>query len=199
MVDTINRVTNETYDLARSTMLSGINLTDAYVQRKMEVTPATGRLPVAIIAAPVRDRNANTNLSEYGAMTQAGAVNWSNERIKAMGKKFGPWPGWTRRIGAKGLGIPVNQKAIATSVEVKRGARKNLRSTVGFQVGKLKDGSGNPLVFERVGKKNIKAMYGPSVYQLFKVAAGKIEETVYDNLEQAVIETADKAMKEILA
>lgn len=197
MVDTINQVTTETYELARSTMLSGINLTDDYVKRKMQVKLATGKLPVAEIAARVTQKTAHTNLSEYGAMTNTKAVNWSNERIAGMGHEFGKWPGWTRRTGAEAIGVAVNRKAAGVSVEVRRGARKNLKSSAGFQLGKIKDGSGNPLVFERVGKK-IKAMYGPSVYQLFKVASGKIEDQVSDNLYQAVSDSADRAMKDIL-
>lgn len=201
MVETVNTVTTQTYDLARETMLSGINLTDDYVKRKMEVKLATGQKPVAEIAARVTRKSAHTNLSEYGAMTNTARVNWTNERIAAMGQKFGKWPGWTRRTGAQSIGVAVNQKATGVSVEVKRGARKNLKSSPGFQLGKLKDGSGNPLVFERVGSgksSKIKAMYGPSVYQLFRVAAGKIENQVGDNLRDAVMATAEQAMKEIL-
>jgi hypothetical protein len=197
MVQTINTVTTETYDLARKTMLDGINLTDAYVQRKMDVTLATEQLPRAVITA-ARNKGSHTNLSEYGAMTAAKPVTWSNERIAGMGVKFSKWPGWTQRTGNKSVGVAVNQKAAGTSVEVRRGARKQLTSKVGFQVGKLKDGSGNPLVFERVGSK-IKAMYGPSVYQLFAVASGQIEKQVADNLYDAVVASADQAMKEILA
>lgn len=198
MVDAINEVTTDTYELARKTMLSGINLTDDYVRRKMEVKLATGKLPVAVISAPVKDpRKAHTSLSEYGAMTNTAPVNWSNERIASLGHKFGKWPGWTKRTGAEAIGVAVNRKATGVSVEVKRGARKNLKSSAGFQLGKLKDSSGNPLVFERAGK-SIKAMYGPSVYQLFKVASGQIEEQVSDNLYQAVIDSADRAMKDIL-
>ena len=40
MVDTINGIADSTYELARKTMLGGINLTDAYVQRKMQVIHA---------------------------------------------------------------------------------------------------------------------------------------------------------------
>ena len=202
MVQTINTVTTETYDLARKTMLSGIGLTDDYVQRKMEVKLATEQLPQAVIRADGNKKNALTNLSEYGAMTAAKPVNWSNERIASMGVKFSKWPGWTRRTGYKGIGIEVNQKAAGTSVEVRRGARKQLTSKVGFQVGKLKDGSGNPLVFERASigsHSKIKAMYGPSVYQLFRVASGQIEEQVSDNLYDAVLASADQAIKELLA
>lgn len=198
MVQTINTVTTETYELARKTMLSGIGLTDDYVQRKMEVKLATEQLPQAVIRADGTKKGALTNLSEYGAMTGSKAVNWSNERIAGMGVKFSKWPGWTRRTGHSSIGVEVNQKAAGTSVEVRRGARKKLTSKVGFQVGKLKDGSGNPLVFERVGSK-IKAMYGPSVYQLFSVASGQIEKQVSDNLYDAVLASADQAMKELLA
>lgn len=202
MVQTINTVTTESYELARKTMLSGIGLTDAYVQRKMEVKLASEQLPQAVIRADGNKKDAHTNLSEYGAMTASKAVNWSNERIAAMGHKFSNWPGWTRRTGHASIGIGANQKAAGTSVEVRRGARKQLTGKVGFQVGKLKDGSGNPLVFERasIGSHNkIKAMYGPSVYQLFRVASGQIQDQVSDHLYDAVLASADQAMKEILA
>ena len=58
------------------------------------------------------------------------------------------------------------------------------------------------MVFERASigsHSKIKAMYGPSVYQLFRVASGQIEEQVSDNLYDAVLASADQAIKELLA
>lgn len=200
MAGAINAVTEQTYDLARENITSMVGLTDNYIRRKMEVKYATAQLPQATIRADGTRKDAHTNLSEYGAMTSSTDVNWSNERIAAMGVKFGKWPGWVRRTGNKGIGVAVGKKATGTSVEVKRGARKRITSKPGFQVGKFKDGSKNAMVFERIGKgKNskIKAMYGPSVYQLFRTASGNIQEQVSDNLYDAVSEVAGKAMKEI--
>lgn len=203
MVGAINAVTESTYDLARENITSMVGLTDGYIKRKMEVKLATEKLPQATIRADGTRRDAHTNLSEYGAMTHAADVNWSNERIAAMGVKFGEkWPAWIRRKGHESIGIAVGQKAIGTSVEVKRGSRKRITSKPGFQVGKFLDGDGNPMVFERVGSgKNskVKAMQGPSVYQLFRTASENIHDKASDNLYAAVSDVADQAMKEIFA
>lgn len=198
MVDAVNATTDATYDLARKTILGGINLTDEYVQRKMGVEHATAQNPTATIVA-YGGKSYLTSLSHYGAMQLAGAVNWSNARIQADGHKFGKWPRWTRRTGNDKLGIAADTKGTGRSVEVISGSRKKLGRA--FAIAGKTDTDGNPLVFQRIpgSKKSVRVLSGPSVYQLFRVAAGQIEDQVYGDLSQSVIALAERQFEKELS
>ena len=192
-VSAINTAAESAYDLSRKTMLRTINLTDAYVQDKMQLEPATAKTPTATITALGGKRADMTSLSHYGAMQESKSVNWSNARIQAMGKKFGKWSGWTRRTGFAALDIAADRKADGKSVEVTRGSRKRMGSQ--FSLAGKKDREGNLLIFRRDNAGKIQALMGPSVYQLFRAAATDIEGQVADDLEATLIEMADKALQ----
>jgi len=206
LIDTLNEVAESAYELSRRTITTDINLTDAYVQRRMELKPATSSKPTAEIVAPFGKKNL-TNLSHYGAeVGETKPVNWSNQRIirevfKGQ-EKFGPWPGWARRKGTEHMGIPEDRKAYKMVAEVTRGKRTSIGKK--FTIPGKRDTEGNPLVFQRIGpggksgKGRIEALYGPSVYQLFRVAAERIEERVGDDLRDAVIDAAERAFEEAL-
>lgn len=202
MVDTVNEAADRTFLLARETMLSGINMTDAYIVRKMERKKATKASPSAEIIAPATRKkgrtNPFTNLSHYDAQQLTKPVNWTNERIAAERgpKAFGKWRKWTPRDGDAKRGIDAGEKAHKLSVEVIRGARKNVAKT--FTLPGLRDNDGNPLVFQRKDGGRIDALLGPSVFQLFRVAAGKIEDTVSEDLRDAVIRTAERELEKVL-
>ena len=206
LIETVNDVAGSAYELSRRTITTDINLTDAYVQRRMEFKPATKAKPVAEIVAPFGKKNL-TNLSHYGSETgETKPVNWTNERIVSevfKGKdKFGPWPKWTRRTGAAHMDIPEGRKAYKMVAEVTRGKRTSIGKK--FTIPGKRDSEGNPLVFERIGpggksgKGLIAPLYGPSVYQLFRVAAERIEDRVGDDLRDAVIDAAERAFQEVL-
>jgi len=130
---------------------------------------------------------------------RAKPVNWTNERIaKEKGPNaFGKWCKWTPRDGDEKRGIDAGEKAASLSVEVLRGQRKNVAFT--FTLPGKTDNDGNPLVFQRQPKSaRIDALLGPSVFQLFRVAAGKIEDGVYADLRAAVILTAEKELEKVL-
>ena len=207
LVDTINEVADSAYELSRRTITTGINLTDAYVQRRMELKPATKARPTAEIVAPFGKKNL-TNLSHYGAQVgETKPVNWTNERIadEVFGgtARFGPWPGWTKRTGTAHMGIPEGRKAYKMTAEVARGSRKSIGKK--FTLPGKRDTEGNPLVFERTGpggkdgKGNLQSLLGPSVYQLFRVAAENIEERVGNDLRDAVVDAAERAFRDALA
>lgn len=195
VVDAINETVDSAYELGRQRILNGINLTDEYIRRKMQVEHATAKKPTASIVA-FGGRAFMTNLSHYGAMQETKNVNWSNSRIQLMGIEFGRWPGWTKRTGNAALGIPVDQKAKGRSVEVIKGRRKTIKPAFGIP-GKV-DADGAPVVFRRDGDK-VKALTGPSVYQLFRVAAEQIEDQVAGDLEQSVIDVAERRLREELS
>lgn len=197
IVDAINETVDSAYVLGRKTILSGVNLTDDYVQRKMQVQHATVQKPKAEIVA-FGGRSYLTSLSHYGAMQLVKDVNWSNERIIAAGHKFGPWPGWTKRKGNEAVGIAVNKKADGRSVEVVKGSRKRIGPA--FAIPGKTDNEGNPLVFRRKkGSGKLETLTGPSVYQLFKVAAVRIEDQVAEDLQHAVAEAAEEAFNKGLS
>lgn len=178
MVDAINQVANNTYALARKTMLGGINLTDDYVQRKMQVVPATAAKPEASIVA-FGGRGFTTRLSHYGAMQQTKSVKYSK-----------------RSRGNQPLGIPAGSKSAGVSVEVVTGARKTLQ--YGFRMPGKKDTEGNLLLFTRNKEGKIRSRSGPSVYQLFRIAAGTIEDRVYGDLGRAVIDRSERQFQKEL-
>lgn len=202
IVGVLNDTMNRTYELSRKTMLAGINLTDNYVQRKMETRPATPSRPVAEIVAPV-GKDFNTPLSHYGALAMPKAVRW-----KQPTGKTGPWPLFTPRTGDPARGIAAGEKPGGVSVEVARGARKPMGGV--FTLPGKKDREGNLLLFRGLGvpgrsmsptknsqypqrktpRQRVEVLHGPSVYQLFRVAGARIEDDVRQDLEESVVKYA---------
>ena len=172
MVDAINTTTETAYELSRKAILSGINLTDDYVQTHMVVEKATAQNPKATIVA-LGGRGYTTSLSHYGAMQMTQGVLHPK-----------------RSRGDAARGIPIGRKAAGMSVEVTQGSRKPIQH--GFTMPGKKDSAGNLLVFTRDKFNRIKSRSGPAVYQLFRVAAERIEDQVYGDLENAVIDAAEK-------
>lgn len=86
-VGAINEVADRTYVLARKTMLAGINLTDTYVQKKMQVQRATPAQPLASITA-FGDKGNLTGLSHYGAISLGPKNGVSVEVITGARKTF---------------------------------------------------------------------------------------------------------------
>lgn len=181
IVESLNSTINDAYDLARNSMTAGINLTDDYLRRKMPITLATAAKPQATIVA----EGTTTTLSHFDKQQHITDVNWSNAQIKAMGKKFGPWPGWTKRRGNAKLGIPENRKSAGQSVAVSRGARSQFDHA--FSIPGKSDNSGNLLMFtRRPGGSGTRALLGPAVYQLFKY---QLNGTLLDETEEALAKT----------
>ena len=180
MVDTINGIADSTYELARKTMLGGINLTDAYVQRKMQVIPATAAKPSASIVA-FGDKPDLTGISHYGAIQRFQRV-FNTDRSRGDVKR----------------GIPAGLKADGMSAEIIKGSRKAFEHA--FTLPGKKDTEGNALVFARKKDTNkIVMRRGPAVYMLFRVAAGTIEDQVYGDLGQAVIDEAERQFQKELS
>lgn len=177
-VQATNLATESAYELSRKTILSGINLTEPYVARKMRVERATDKTLVASILAETGDRDAYTSLSHYGRMQLTTSTKGSKGK------------------GHPGLSIEAGSKAAGISVEVVKGRRKNL--TTGFSIAGKQDKEGNPLVFQRTGqpsknkKGKVRVLLGPSVYQLFRVAIPKISDQVGEDLEKQVIYAAER-------
>jgi hypothetical protein len=197
LVETVNDVADRTYDLARRSILSGINLDRDYLESRFEVVHATGKKPVAEIVTPVRGKSAFSNLSRYGAVRFMQPVKHPERAQGDPGRKF-----------------PVGQKAGVMAAEVTRGDVKSVGKK--FVIPSIKDRSGNPIVFRGLGvpgtpknprdkgrrktpRQAIEPVLGPSVYQLFRFTAGQIQERVMDDLESAVVEMARKEFEKALS
>jgi len=188
MVDAVNETVDSAYELSRKAILSGINLTDDYVQSRMGIVKATTNRPEATITA-FGGKGFTTSLSHYGAMQETKPVNWSTERILAAGHKLSAkWPGWVARTGDAQRNIDEGDKAAGLEVTVTRSSPKPIAH--GFSMPGKVDSEGNLLVFTRDRFGRIRSRSGPSVYQLFRVAAAQIENEVYGDLEQAVLSVA---------
>ncbi|MGH7461959.1 MAG: hypothetical protein ACREMA_13170, partial [Longimicrobiales bacterium] len=144
---------------------------------------------------------------QYGAQQLTRPVKYPNDSFKpgVMGKnprKAGTLLPWKLRVGNEALGIPVGMKQNGISVEVTRGGRKPITSVQSFFI---RGRSGNMLVMTRkpgtTGKKrgDLKALYGPSVYQLFRAALDDTFLTnVADNLSKSVVTLTVDELKKAL-
>lgn len=192
----VNQVIDDTYELARPRMLRTLNLTDRYVQDRMRVEHATdpNRVKGAIVASGAR--NDMTILARYNSQQTLRDVNWSNDRILAMGKQFGKWPGWTKRTGDASRGVPVNQKVRGMTVEVTRGVRKPIENA--FYMPLKNDNGMGLFTREGDGKKNYKHRYGPSVYQMFSFVAKGLVDEVGDAMETQLADEAERLLQKAL-
>ena len=189
---TLNQQVQSAYKLSKDSILSGINLTEPFVDSRMEVRPASEK-----------NFTAETNLSHYGAQVGDRKVNWTNEWIDENIGKFGPWPGWTRRQGNPGLEIEADRKAYKVSAEVTRGSRKSVGHK--FMIpGIVNKTDGTPVVFRNVGpggkggKGRIEPVHGPSVYQLFRHAMPLVEKQVADDLQSALLNIAETEFQKVI-
>ena len=155
-----------------------LNLTREYIDSQMARAQAEKGSGRATLSAMIR----GTTMQRFGLAQRIRPVNWSNDRIQAMGKDFGAWPGWTRRRGDQygPRNIPENMKQNGVAVQVYRG-----RPAVVFNhgyIGGLNKGNGYGL-FLRSKNGNLRHEYGPSVYQTFRHFIRERKATIADDLE----------------
>jgi len=185
---TVNEVGQRTYDLARGRMNEGLSLTDAYLTNKLKFRPADeGK----VARSTVRADGGLTTLGHY------------NPRIITQKVKRPE-----RSKGNPALGIAAGQKLDVVTVAVRRGARKIVRedSRDVFMVPKFRDSEGNPLIFQRLpgktssGKSRLKALLGPSVYQLFRyqITNNNLTTDVEDDLTETLGQFAEAAVGDLI-
>ena len=155
-----------------------LNLTREYIDSQMARAQAEKGSGRATLSAMIR----GTTMQRFGLAQRIRPVNWSNDRIQAMGKQFGEWPGWTRRRGDQygPRNIPENMKQNGVAVQVYRG-----RPAIVFNyghIGGLNGGNGYGL-FLRSKNGNMRHEYGPSVYQTFRHFLRGREADLADQLE----------------
>lgn len=167
IVESLNTALNDTYDLARNRMVTGINLTDDYLRRKMPITLATAAKPQASIVAEGRE----TLLRNYAAnLLLVPRVTAGNNRNRGK------------------IGIPQGMKQYGTSVAVTKSGRERFPKTFMLPLNKGDEAGGNGLgVFTRApGAKKPRVMLGPAVYQLFKY---QLNGTLLDETEASLAKT----------
>lgn len=178
IVPALNETADRTYQLAADRITTGINLSDAYLRRRMKVEPATTRTLEASITA-TGDRSFMTRLASYDAA------------MVIVPRKT------TRASRAKGL-LPLHGgRQNGVNVTVVRGQTKTLNS--GFMLplragATLGDKYG---VFMR-DHGRLKHLYGPSVYQLFAYQAPRIVDDVAEDLQQTLLARVSEQVDKIL-
>lgn len=176
LVRTLNAVVDDVYETARGRMNAGINLTDAYLRSRMAVVHASPErgLRAEIIARGGRDDQ--TPLGRYFV----GQATTSAPRAKGDAKR----------------GISPGQKSAGVKVEVGRGQVKTLKNafTQPLLAGSTAGGNGIG-IFTRSRFGVVRHRYGPAVYQLFRVAAGELEQSVGDILVDKLGDAAQEALE----
>lgn len=179
LIRTLNAVVDDVYETARGRMNAGINLTDSYLQSKMAVVHAT---PGRGLSAEIIARGGSSDQSPLGRY-YVGPATTSAPRAK----------------GDAARGIPAGQKRAGVKVEVTRGQIKTLKNafTMPLRAGSTAGGNGIG-VFTRSRYGVVRHRYGPAVYQLFRVAAGELEESVGDILVDKLGAAAEAALERAL-
>lgn len=175
---TVNTVSAQVRQRAVQETFNYLNLTREYIDSQMARAQAEKGSGRATLSALIR----GTTMQRFGLAQRIRPVNWSNDRIQAMGKQFGEWPGWTRRRGDQygPRNIPENMKQNGVAVQVYRG-----RPAVVFNhgyIGGLSKGNGYGLFLRSKGG-NLRHEYGPSVYQTFRHFIRERETDIADQLE----------------
>ena len=210
-VKSVNAVTERTFDLARTRMLSGINLNnsdfDSGMKKELASDPNKPEAKIIGLRKSVKP----TTLQRYLRGMLTANNRWSNTFVAsqiAAGVRNPIPPGrarlpWKMRVGDKRRGIAAGQKAAGITVEVKRG------NTI--QAGKwfllhTKNGMLPAKVInkgiKRWGRSEsggaIKVMRAPSIWQLFKAQIPGMREVVLMDLSKTLDADVREAFLEAL-
>lgn len=178
--EAVNAVATRTMPSLRDSIVETINLSGAYVAGRTNMRLAQpGGPAVATLTAPFRA----TGLGRYLPLI-------STQTVKNP----------ARSKGNPRLGIPAGRKPLVVSVSVTRGSRKQLANPTAFLNPKQRDSDGNPMVFVRRGdgRYPVRALYGPAVYQLFRVARDRHIDAITSDLELELLAEIDAILEETL-
>lgn len=177
VVSALNQTVEETYELSRERITSGINLTDDYVRRRMRVEHATKARPEASIIASGKKPDMTT-LRRYDA-----------QQVTVPMKR----PELSRNQGR--TGVPRGRKQRAVTVQVTRGSPVSLPYAFMLPLRRGTVAGGNGLgVFLRDRDGDLSHRYGPSVYQLFNYQAQVLLEGTADDLVDDLLNRAEQAL-----
>lgn len=180
MVRELNNIVDQVYETARGRMNAGINLTDAYLQKHMAVQHASAAKGLTAEITAFGGKSNQTPLGRYFS---------AQVTAPAPGAKGNP-----------SKGVPAGQKAAGVSVQVRRGAPRVLPGAFSMPLRSGAEAGGNGLgVFTRSKYGLVRHRYGPAPYQLFRVAAGEIENTVGDTVEERLGSLAQQLLEKALS
>ena len=183
-VNVTNEVARETYELAQSRMLKNINLSQAYVESKMNLRLATGSRPSAEIVALGSSNNRQANNTPLG--------RYDVRVVQKPGKSAKP------RSGGRIPGLQPGNRQVGVVVQVLKGVASSGFVPQGFLM-PLKRGNvsgGNGLgVFSRKKGEKARHFYGPSPYQLFAHQAELIEKGVGDDYADQLAEAVNLVIR----
>lgn len=177
--EAVNAVATRTMPSLRESIVETINLNGAYVAARTRLELAKpGAQAEAKLIAPFRA----TGLGRYLPVI-------STQPVKHP----------SRSKGNPRLGIPAGRKPLVVSVSVTRGTRKSMSDPTAFLNPKQRDSDGNPMVFvRRTGSRYpVRALYGPAVYQLFRVARDRHIDEISSDLELELLAEIDGLLENL--
>lgn len=179
----LNETVDRAYDLSRERITTGINLSDAYLRRRMVVDHATGNSLEASITA-TGDRSLMTRLAKYEAqMVIVPRTSKGKSRSRGL--------------------LPLNGgRQAGVTVTVTKGQPKTLSDNY-FILRLANHGAEEKFgVFSRVKGKTqssaLKHHYGPSVYQLFRYQTTQIADEVLEDLQQTLLNRVGEQVDKVL-
>lgn len=179
-LDAVNAAADEVYQLVVPRLNASINLPDNYVRDRMQIVHGTSTDRPASKIVATGSKPSMTQLARYSLKQEIQPNKW-----KRSGRK-----------GDASRGIPLGSKQAGVSVEVTRGSRKLVER--GFLI-ELNNGNGFGIATRTgTGKKDYRIRYGPSVYQLFKVAAAGVLDEAADILEDRLVDEANRLIAKTL-
>ena len=186
--DVVNVVALRVREKSIRQTVADLNLSRDYVESRIDRRPAGRKIALAQVVSEIR----GTTLQRFGAALDTKPVNWSNAKIEGMGKKFGKWPGWTRRTGDASRNIDEDNKSDGVSVDVNRKGLKKLSTAFTMP---LKNNNGEGVFRREFGV--IKHLYGPSVYQTFRRYISTNEQEIATDLQDEFMVRLDEKLRAI--
>jgi hypothetical protein len=216
---TVDAVSLSVRKAAVAETVKQLNLTPAYVDER--ISRKRGKREVSLtqdlVISPVR----GTTLQRFGSgiKQETKPVKYTNADIMAITRKYGFQGGvamgsgkarpyaigpkatlpngvvskiWTQRMGDPSRGIPADRKADGISVDVNRKGMKRIASAFTLPL-RNNNGTG---VFRRE-KGEIKHLYGPSVFQVFRRYAREKEADIMAELQDSFLLKLDAQLSKI--
>ena len=180
-VTALNDTLDGAYEMGRERITVGINLTDDYLRRRVELEPATTASLTAVLKAP-GSRSRMTRLTHYDA------------QMSIVPRKTTRADRGSGRIYKQGYGV----KQGGVRVMVTKGDRKYNDKMFMLPLREGQQAGEKLGVFMRINGR-LRHLYGPAVYQLFGYQIPRIEDEVADQLQEATLDAVEAQVRKVLA
>lgn len=168
-VDVVNEVATRFEKTARQDMNAGINLSDDYLKRRMELIRETiSSKGVARAEIVARGRLTILSRFPYAQLTTAAP------RAKGDPKR----------------GIPGGRKQAGVAVEIRRGGAFDKKKWFTMTLRRGTEAGDNVGVFSRGEKNRLEHMHGPAPYSLFRFQVQRHEEDLNTELRNTAVARA---------